>query len=384
MIEATVRYGYMMNIATLPSEVVVRRGDRVIVRTDRGTELGDVITVFEQVESSEEENSVPESANETATPTAKEDVPPTDDRVKEPVESRQEPQADRKPSFGPRVLRRATKEDVAAMQEISAKTEPAQFKFCQQKIRELEVPMRLAAVEHLFGGEKIIFYFLAESRVDFRALVRELAREYRTRIEMKQIGARDEAKLLGDYEHCGRELCCRGFIRALEPVTIKMAKSQKATLDPAKISGACGRLMCCLRFENPTYQLLKKQLPRKGRKVTTPKGEGEVINYDIIAQTVYVEESNGEKATYKVEELSWKQKEGGKNEKPENRDEKPVEKPPEGEKKDAPRPRSNEQPRRRDDRNRPRRGDRDRRNEGGNRRSNRDNQQKPKEGGSSV
>ena len=166
---------------------------------------------------------------------------------------------------------------------------------------------RLAAVEHLFGGEKVIFYFLAESRVDFRALVRELAREYRTRIEMKQIGARDEAKLLGDYEHCGRELCCRGFIRALEPVTIKMAKSQKATLDPAKISGACGRLMCCLRFENPIYQQLKRQLPRKGKRVKTPKGEGEVLNYDIIAQTVLVEESSGEKVTYKVEELSWDQ-----------------------------------------------------------------------------
>jgi cell fate regulator YaaT (PSP1 superfamily) len=140
--------------------------------------------------------------------------------------------------------------------------------------------------------------------VDFRALVRELAREYRTRIEMKQIGARDEAKLLGNYEHCGRELCCRRFMRTLEPVTIKMAKNQKATLDPAKISGACGRLMCCLRFENPIYQELKSQLPRKGSKVRTPKGMGEVINYDIIAQTVLVEESSGDKVTYRLEDLS--------------------------------------------------------------------------------
>jgi cell fate regulator YaaT (PSP1 superfamily) len=206
----------------------------------------------------------------------------------------------------------ATGEDVAKARDIRESVEPAQLRFCQQKIRELSVPMRLAAVERLFGGEKIIFYFLAESRVDFRALVRELAREYRTRIEMKQIGARDEAKLLGDYEHCGRELCCRRFIRTLEPVTIRMAKIQKATLDPSKISGACGRLMCCLRFENAIYQQLKRQLPRKGRKVKTPKGEGEVINYDIIAQTVLVEESTGEKVTYKVEELSWSHRERGR------------------------------------------------------------------------
>jgi cell fate regulator YaaT (PSP1 superfamily) len=203
------------------------------------------------------------------------------------------------------VLRKATREDIAKAQEISDTIEPAQFKYCQQKIRELNVPMRLAAVEHLFGGEKLIFYFLAESRVDFRALVRELAREYRTRIEMKQIGARDEAKLLSDYEHCGREVCCRRFIRALEPVTIKMAKNQKATLDPAKISGACGRLMCCLRFENTVYQELKRQLPKKGKRVRTPKGEGEVLNYDIIAQTVLVEESSGERVSYHVDELSW-------------------------------------------------------------------------------
>ncbi len=297
MSEATIRYGYMMLIGTFQSDVPLRRGDRVILRTDRGTELGEVITVSEQVASSEEI-----TANESLDSSP--DAPETETLPDQsPAPAPRQPA--QRPAFGPRVLRKATKEDVAKAAEISETVEQAQFKFCQQKIRELNVPMRLAAVEHIFGGEKLIFYFLAESRVDFRALVRELAREYRTRIEMKQIGARDEAKLLSDYEHCGREVCCRRFIRALEPVTIKMAKSQKATLDPAKISGACGRLMCCLRFENPVYLELKRQLPKKGKRVKTPKGEGEVLNYDIIAQTVLVEESSGERITYSVDELSW-------------------------------------------------------------------------------
>jgi cell fate regulator YaaT (PSP1 superfamily) len=300
MNEATVRYGYMMLIGSFQSEVPLRRGDRVVLRTDRGTELGEVISVAEQIASSDE---IETQDSQDAAPPAPE---------KESAHDQPSAPAPRQPpqrlTYGPRVLRKATKEDIAKAAEVSDTIEPTQFKFCQQKIRELNVPMRLAAVEHLFGGEKVIFYFLAESRVDFRALVRELAREYRTRIEMKQIGARDEAKLLSDYEHCGREVCCRRFIRALEPVTIKMAKNQKATLDPAKISGACGRLMCCLRFENPVYQELKRQLPKKGKRVKTPKGEGEVLNYDIIAQTLLVEESSGERVTYRLDELSW---EGG-------------------------------------------------------------------------
>ena len=119
--------------------------------------------------------------------------------------------------------------------------------------------MKLVAAEHLFGGDRIIFYFVSESRVDFRALVRDLAHEFQTRIEMRQIGVRDEARLLGDYERCGRPLCCRAWIKELEPVSMKMAKVQKATLDPTKISGRCGRLMCCLRFEHETYRELSQE-----------------------------------------------------------------------------------------------------------------------------
>ncbi len=288
MVEATVRYGYMMHIDTFPSQVPLRRGDKVILQTDRGIELGEVVTVSQ--------------------PAAPAEHTPAQEQKPEPPAPAEK-----------RVIRKVNRDDLARAKEISENTETAQFKFCQQKIRELALPMKLAVVEHLFGGEKVIFYFLAESRVDFRALVRELAREYRTRIEMKQIGARDEAKLLSDYEHCGREVCCRKFIRSLEPVTIKMAKSQKATLDPSKISGACGRLMCCLRFENATYQEMKAKLPRKGKKVTTPKGEGEVINYDIIAQLVLVEESKGEKVLYGVEDLSWDRQKDSKAKEPPER-----------------------------------------------------------------
>jgi len=123
--------------------------------------------------------------------------------------------------------------------------------------------------------------------------VKDLAKEYRTRIELKQIGVRDEARLLADYDHCGREICCRTFIRDLQPVTMKMAKAQKATLDPSKISGRCGRLMCCLRYEDKVYEEMKKQLPRKGATVITEHGKAEVIDYDIISQTLRVENEDG-------------------------------------------------------------------------------------------
>ena len=125
--------------------------------------------------------------------------------------------------------------------------------------------MKIVDAEHIFGGERIVFYFMAEGRVDFRELVRKLAQEYQTRIEMRQIGSRDEAKLLGDVESCGQECCCLQFLQLLKPVNMRMAKMQKATLDPSKISGYCGRLKCCLRYEDETYMDLKKSLPRKRR-----------------------------------------------------------------------------------------------------------------------
>ena len=177
-----------------------------------------------------------------------------------------------------------------------------EFAYAKQCIGGRGLPMKMVAVEHLFGGDRIIFYFVSESRVDFRALVRDLAHEFQTRIEMRQIGVRDEARLLGDYERCGRPLCCRAWIKELEPVSMKMAKVQKATLDPAKISGRCGRLMCCLRFEHTTYRDLAKNLPRKNTLVMTAEGRAKVLDTDIVSQTVMVLlEKNGNRVTVPVE-----------------------------------------------------------------------------------
>ena len=161
-------------------------------------------------------------------------------------------------------------------------------KFCEERIRARKLPMKLAEVEHLFGGDRIIFYFLSDGRVDFRDLVRDLAQEYQTRIEMRQIGVRDEARLMADYERCGQFICCRAFIKEFKPVTMRMAKVQKATLDPSKISGRCGRLMCCLRYENETYNDLKERLPRRNSYVRTAEGVGKVIGGDIMTQLVKV------------------------------------------------------------------------------------------------
>jgi len=157
------------------------------------------------------------------------------------------PQWETGPNLG-RVIRKATEEDERTIAQLE-KLEERAFQFCERKIKEKNLPMELIEVEFHFDRSKAIFYFRANKRVDFRELVKELAQEFKTRIEMKQIGARDEAKLLGGIGPCGRSLCCNTFLRQFQPVTISMAKQQKLTLDPAKISGQCGRLMCCLAFE---------------------------------------------------------------------------------------------------------------------------------------
>jgi len=211
-----------------------------------------------------------------------------------------------------KILRRATDDDLERARRIDREKQPSEADYCREKIREHKLPMRLAAVEHLFGGEKVVFYFRSEGRVDFRALVRDLAKRYKTRIEMRQIGVRDEAKLMSDYEHCGRPLCCRSFLGEIEPVTMRMAKLQKTTLDPAKISGCCGRLMCCLRFEDDVYRELKKLLPHKGTVVQTEQVTGEVRSSDVLAQTVDVRTSDGAMVTVRIADvLSRQAKEAG-------------------------------------------------------------------------
>ncbi len=243
----TVRYGLMAVTERFASESGdFRVGDDVIVRTARGIDAGTVMA--------------------------------------RPAPNN--PGQDQEPETQGELLRPANDADRNILLHIRESKEPEEFATCQECIRERDMPMRLVGVEHLFSGDKIIFYFLAENRVDFRELVKELARRYRTRIEMRQIGVRDEARLLADYEHCGRELCCRTFIRNLEPVTMRMAKMQKTTLDPSKISGHCGRLMCCLRFEDEVYSILQAEMPARGAVCVTEAFTGEVLSSDMFRQEI--------------------------------------------------------------------------------------------------
>jgi len=191
------------------------------------------------------------------------------------------------------VLRRLTERDIERQKKIEDELEPDELKYCREKIGERGLRMRLSGVEHIWGGERIVFFFTSERRVDFRALVRDLAWHFHTRIELRQIGARDEARLLADYEHCGQPLCCKTFLRSLEPVTMRMAKLQRTTLDPSKISGRCGRLMCCLRFEDAVYRELRKGLPKRGMRVVVGSDEGVVASTEILTQEVTVRLQDG-------------------------------------------------------------------------------------------
>jgi len=169
------------------------------------------------------------------------------------------------------------------------------LRFCQQLLREKNLPMKLVDAEHLFGGERMIFYFMADGRVDFRDLVKELAHQFQTRIEMRQVGARDEARLVADFETCGRECCCKNFLKVLQPINMRMAKLQKATLDPSKISGRCGRLKCCLRYEDQVYTELYKKLPRRNSRVLTEDGAGIVTETQVLTQLVKIKLEKSER-----------------------------------------------------------------------------------------
>jgi len=191
-----------------------------------------------------------------------------------------------------RFIRYATPEDVNEEKHFQ-KISVEETKFCKKLVKEMNLPMKIVDAEHILGGERIVFYFMSDGRVDFRDLVRKLAQEYQTRIEMRQIGARDEAKILGDVESCGQKCCCIRYLKSLKPVNMRMAKLQKATLDPSKISGYCGRLKCCLRYEDDTYTELKKRLPPRNTLVNTPEGKGRIIDYQVLAQLVMVELETG-------------------------------------------------------------------------------------------
>ncbi len=201
-----------------------------------------------------------------------------------------------------KVFRLATPEEIERYEE-SCRLEKEIFHYCYRKVKELGLPMSLVGVERRFDGSKAIIYFTADGRVDFRELVKILVRRFRTRIEMRQIGVRHQAKMVGGLGTCGRVLCCSTFINAFAPVTIKMAKEQNLSLNPGKISGMCGRLMCCLTFEEEFYRKAKKDLPKVGKKVTTPRGKGKVVRQNVLKRTVVVALEDGEEVEFQAEEL---------------------------------------------------------------------------------
>ena len=208
-------------------------------------------------------------------------------------------------SRGPtgKFVRYATAADISEERHLR-KIVKEEMECCQRFIKDMNLPMKIIDAEHVFGGERIVFYFMSDGRVDFRELVKRVAQEYQTRIEMRQIGSRDEAKLLGDVESCGQVCCCIRFLQLLKPVNMRMAKMQKATLDPSKISGYCGRLKCCLRYEDQNYTELKKKLPRRNTWVETKQGAGKVIDTQILTQLVVVEHENGDRVAFPLEEVT--------------------------------------------------------------------------------
>jgi cell fate regulator YaaT (PSP1 superfamily) len=195
-------------------------------------------------------------------------------------------------SAGGQILRVMTTDDHNELSHILAKS-AKEFESAEAHVARLKLQMQLVDIERLFGGERVVIYYLAEERVDFRELVKILAGEFQTRIEMRQIGVRDEAKLLADYGDCGKPVCCNTHLSEIPPVSMKMAKLQKATLDPTKISGRCGRLKCCLRYEYDTYEALHRELPAIGSELVTNRGRAQVVNHEILSQQLLVTIEDG-------------------------------------------------------------------------------------------
>jgi cell fate regulator YaaT (PSP1 superfamily) len=186
------------------------------------------------------------------------------------------------------VLRIATTDDMLAQQRIEQSRHGLKME-ARRVAEHYAMPLKVVDVEPILGGERITVYFNSEERIDFRDVVRDLAHQWKCRVEMRQVGARDEARITADYERCGQYCCCKNFLKVLKPVSMRSAQHQKATLDPLKISGRCGRLMCCRRYEDETYDDLRKRLPRKKSRVGTPEGDGWVVDSQILTQLVLVQ-----------------------------------------------------------------------------------------------
>ncbi|MCB9864376.1 MAG: hypothetical protein H6820_13550 [Phycisphaerales bacterium] len=275
-----VRYGYMGYIGEFrysPGQVFAC-GGKVVVQTNRGMELGEQVSL---------------TCTGCDKSISREDVVGYAKRSG--------------PEFyqfkAGKILRAATPQDIAEAEHLNQDA-ARKLLHARDVARTLELNMKFVTCEHLLGGERVIFHFMSDDRIDFRELVRELAKEYHTRIEMHQVGARDEARLVADYEICGRECCCKNFLKKLRQVNMKMAKLQKATLDPSKVSGRCGRLRCCLRYEHEGYEELNKKLPRNGARIRTARGVGTVKDRQILTQLLMViYDDNNEMETIGVEEV---------------------------------------------------------------------------------
>lgn len=253
-----------------PGKLEVKAGQHVIVETARGTEYGHVVMGNREVD---------------------------DSKVIQPLKS---------------VLRMATPEDEAT-EKANRQKEKEAFKICLEKIRKHELQMKLIDAEYTFDNNKVLFYFTADGRTDFRELVKDLASVFKTRIELRQIGVRDETKIMGGVGICGRALCCHSYLSEFIPVSIKMAKEQNLSLNPSKISGVCGRLMCCLKNEEETYEVLNSKLPGIGDYVTTDDGlKGEVHSVSVLRQLVKVVVTVGkdekEIREYRVDQLKFRPK----------------------------------------------------------------------------
>ena len=243
-----VRYGTMRSLGVMSARTDdYRRGMEVVIRSERGVEVGQVLC-----ESTEDELSYL-------------DQPPSGT-----------------------IVRLVGDDDAVAIDAIES-TRLKEISGCQKHVDSLGLDMKLIEVERLLGGQRMVVYFVSEERVDFRELVKLLAAEFQTRIEMKQVGVRDEAKILADYGDCGKPVCCNNHLVKMPPVSMRMAKLQKATLDPTKISGRCGRLKCCLRYEFDTYEEIQKQLPPIGSMVVTREGKGKVLSHQILAEQLLIE-----------------------------------------------------------------------------------------------
>ena len=251
-----VKFGCPTGVVELEAQEGLKTGDRVVCSLDKGECLGTIAT--------------------------------------EPAETAKEGLR--------KVARKASPEEVADYQALKGKEDCA-FDLCKRKIEELKLPMKLLRAEYLLRSTKLLFYFFSEERVDFRELVKELAKEFRVRIEMRQVGVRDEARIIGGMGNCGNVVCCKRFLNSFSIVSVKMMKEQNLLLNPSKISGVCGRLMCCLGYEYGMYVDLKKDFPKVGKRATTPAGEAKVIKNNVLTGTVTVETADGKEATFPVKDV---------------------------------------------------------------------------------